>query len=195
MRNHVSRVLLCTALAIAAAAACGYDPNPQSGTLKCGPMNTCPQNYTCMNGACWRDGAGGSSGANITLLMGHWVSDKNATTRVRVCTDGTNETMFWDDFLDLLPGSTSALTTNYYCDWNMDVNAGGTATTIRPGIMCSAPAAGDPSTTFTWHGMTLTLTTTNGSSGTLDMSLPYDYTTTSGSGSCTMHFTGPMNKN
>jgi hypothetical protein len=193
MRTRPSRVLLGTALAIVAAAACGYDPNPESGTLLCGPMNSCPQSYSCMNGACWRDGAGGSTGSTA-LLLGHWASNPNVTTRVRVCTDTTNETVFWDDFLDILPGTASALTTNYYCDWNLDVNAGGTATTIRPAQTCTHPAAGDPTTMFTWHGMTLTLTTTNGTSGTLDMSLPYEYTTTTGSGSCTMHFTGPMNK-
>jgi hypothetical protein len=191
-----------TALALLAAAACGYDPQFESGTLKCGPMNSCPENYSCMNGACWRDGGGGSTGGGgsggssaADKFIGHWVSDPVLTKRVRVCTDGTNETVPWDDYLDILRGGVSALTTDYYCPWNMDVNATGTATTVRPGISCTHPDPNDATIMYTWHGEALTLTTTNGTSGTLEMSLPYEYTTPSGSGSCTMHFTGPMNKN
>ena len=197
-----------------AAAACGYDPNPESGTLKCGPDNSCPQNYSCMNGACWRDGSGGSIGSAGTTgsggttgtggtggaspadkFIGHWVSNPSLAKRVRVCTDGTNETIAWDDYLDIARGGSTALRTSYYCDnWDLDVNGAGTATVIRAGTMCTKPDVNTPSTTFTWHGESLTLTTTNGTSGTLEMSLPYEYTTTAGSGSCTLHFTGPVTK-
>jgi hypothetical protein len=201
MRAPLSTVLLGAALAILTAAACGYNPNPESGTLQCGPDNTCPQNYTCRSGLCWRDGAGGSTGTGGTgggdppsHFIGVWVSDPSLAKRVRVCNDGTNETLAWDDYLDITAGGPALLRTNYYCDWDLDLNVGGTATVIRPGAMCTKPDMNDPSIMFTWHGESLTLTTTNGTSGTLDMSLPYEYTTTTGSGSCTLHFTGPMTK-
>ena len=34
---------LCLVLAVV----CGYDPNPESGTLKCGPSNSCPDGFSC----------------------------------------------------------------------------------------------------------------------------------------------------
>jgi len=198
MRTPVSRLLSATAMAMLIAVACGYDPNPESGTLRCGTDNSCPQNYTCMSGHCYRDGAGGSSGTGgttgISKFLGYWNSDPLLAKRVRVCNDGTNETVAWDDFLSLEASGSTGLRTNYYCDWNLDVNATGTATIIHPGQTCTHPDPNDATITYVWQGESLTLTTTDGTSGTLEMSLPYSYTTTSGSGTCTMHFTGPMTK-
>lgn len=202
MRNSISRLLFASALATLAAVACGYDPNPESGTLKCASDGSCPQNYTCRSTFCYRDGAGGSTGTGGTgggtnpadKFIGHWVSDPTLAKRVRVCNDGTNEMLPFDDFLDIERGGSTALRTNYYCDWNLDVAATGTATVIHPAQTCTHPDPNDATITYIWQGEALTLTTTNGTSGTLDMSLPYSYVTTSGSGTCTMHFTGPMTK-
>lgn len=216
MRPPLSRILFGAALAILTAAACGYDPNPESGTLKCGPSNTCPQNYSCMNGACWRDGAGGGTGTAGTTgnggrggttgtggaspadkFIGSWVYDATVAKRVRVCSDGTNETLAWNDYFNVTRGGPAPLRLSYYCDWDLDVDATGNATVIRQGTRCTHPDPNDATITYTWMGESLTLTTTNGTSGTLDMSFPYSYTTTTppSSGTCTMHFTGPVTKN
>ena len=61
-RTFISRALLGATLSLVLAAACGYDPNPESGMLKCGSSNTCPDGYSCNSGLCWKNGAGGSSG-------------------------------------------------------------------------------------------------------------------------------------
>jgi hypothetical protein len=205
MRTLISRVLLAATLTTVVATACGYDPNPESGTLHCGSQNSCPDGYSCTSGRCSRDGAGGSGGSggggsggsgSVDKFIGTWTFTPATSMRVRVCTDGTNETMKpYDDFFAISVGGVSPLTTSFYCNWNLDVNAAGTTTTIRPGTSCSAPADGDPTTTFTWTGESFTLSTTNGSTGTLEASIPYTYTgPISGSGSCTMHFTAPVTK-
>ena len=218
MNTPFSRGMLgaLAAMPLLIAAACGYSPNPESGTLQCGPSNSCPEDYTCRSGRCWKDGAGGQGGSGgttgsagtggsgpggsggsggVTRLVGHWVFNGAASKRVRQCPDGTNETLMpWDDFFDVIVGATSALSTDYYCIWNLDVDSGGTTTVIRPGQMCSKPDLTSPGTTFTWHGESFSLTTTNGSTGSLEASLPYDYVTPTSSGSCTMRFTGTVTK-
>ena len=172
------------------ATACGYSPNPASGELQCGPSNSCPDDYTCRSGRCWKDDGGGTS---VASFIGTWVFDGGASKRTRQCTDGTNETLMpWDDFVTIEAGTTAALSIGYYCLWNADVN--GNATVLRAGQLCD-DAVMTPGTIFTYHGESFTLTTTNGSTGMLEASLPYDYVTTAGSGSCTMKFTGPVTKN
>ena len=48
MRTRIARALFAATLAaIAAIAACSYAPNPESGTLMCGPASSCPENYSC----------------------------------------------------------------------------------------------------------------------------------------------------
>ena len=198
------------AMSLVIAAACGYGPNPESGALQCGSSNTCPEGYSCQSGRCWKDGAGGQSGSGGTMgtagtggsgagldkFIGTWSFNAAVSKRVRQCNDGTNETLMpWDDFFPVSIGVTTPLSTNYYCPWNLDVNAGGTTTTIRAGQMCSLPDAANPGTTFTWHGESFTLSTTDGRTGQLEASLPYDYVTTSSTGSCTMKFTGTVTKN
>jgi hypothetical protein len=195
MRAGISRALLGALIFMFGAAGCGYDPHPASGMLKCGPSNSCPDNYSCMSGRCVASCQGGGGGAAAEKFVGRWMSDPTTAKRVRVCTDGTNETIAWDDYLDIMRGACAPLAANYYCDWDLDVASGGNATAIRAGSMCSAPDMTDPSIMFTWHGMALTLTTTDGTAGSIAMSLPYEYTTATGSGSCTMMFTGPMTKN
>jgi hypothetical protein len=194
MRTLISRALLAATVSLALAAACGYDPTFEDGTLKCGSSNTCPDGYSCRSGLCGANGTGGS-GANNAKFVGHWVFNAAATSRTRVCSDGTNETTTpWDDFFDVVIGPVTALSTEYYCTWNLDVNGSGTATTIRSGSMCTKPDPTIPGTSYTWHGESFTLTTTNGTSGMLEASLPYEYITALGNGSCTMHFTGPVTK-
>jgi hypothetical protein len=204
MRTLISRALLAASLTAVVATACGYDPNPESGTLHCGAQNSCPDGYSCTSGRCWRNGGGGSTGTgggggssgSLGKFIGSWTFTAASSMRVRVCTDGTNETMKpYDDFFDVTAGGVSPLTTFFYCNWNLDVNASGTATTIRPGTSCSAPSTEDPTTTFTWTGESFSLTTSDGRTGTLDASIPYTYVgTLSGSGSCTMRFTAPVTK-
>ncbi len=57
--------------------------------------------------------------------------------------------------------SAAALTTNFYCDWNLDVAGSGNATTIRPGGSCTKPDQNDPTIMYTWTGETLTLTSSS----------------------------------
>lgn len=192
MRPFISRGLLGAALSLVLAVACGYGPTFADGTLKCGSSNACPDGYSCRSGTCSKNGG---SSVDVTKFVGRWAFVAAQTTRTRECTDGTKETTTpWDDYFDVAAGSVAALSTEYYCTWNLDVNGGGTATAIRPGSMCSKPDPTIPGTSYTWHGDSFTLTTTNGTSGMLEASLPYDYTTTLGSGSCTMKFTGPVTK-
>ena len=197
------------AMPLLIAAACGYAPNPESGTLQCGSSNTCPEDYTCRSGHCWKDGAGGSGGTtgqggqggsaggpNIANFLGTWVFDGAASKRTRQCTDGTNEVMMpWDDSFTVEAGVVAPLKIGYYCPvWNADVN--GTTTVIRAGQMCDDLIM-LPGTKFTFRGESFTLTTTNGTSGTLEASLPYNYGPATGAstGSCTMKFSGPVTKN
>jgi len=209
------RALIGAALSLAFAAACGYSPNPEDGTLKCGSSNACPDGYSCRSGTCWKNGGtgragtsgggssgtagttgnGGSGGNSIAKFVGLWTFVSAQSTRTRECTDGTKETTTpWADYFDVAAGPVAALSTDYYCTWNLDVASNGNATTIRPGSMCTKPDPNIPTTSYTWHGESFTLTTTNGVSGMLEASLPYDYTTALGSGSCTMKFTGPVTK-
>lgn len=216
MRTGLSRGMLgaLVALPLLTIAACGYSPNPESGALQCGSSNTCPENYTCRSGQCWRDGAGGQGGSagsagsagstgqggsgggpNIADFVGTWVFNGAASKRTRQCTDGTNEVMMpWDDSFTVEAGGAAPLKIGYYCPvWNADVN--GTTTVIRPGQTCDDTLM-LPGTKFTFHGESFSLTTTNGTSGTLEASLPYEYGPTVGAstGSCTMKFTGPVTK-
>jgi hypothetical protein len=62
-------------LAFLTASAC-RTPAPPNGALRCGPGDTCPKGYACLQGACWREGEGPASdmadlpdlaGADLTL--------------------------------------------------------------------------------------------------------------------------------
>ena len=113
------------------------------------------------------------------------------------CTDGYTENKEWSGMGEMFTvrANGTGLATHYYCDWNLDIAAGGTSTAIRPNMTCSlVDNSLTPPVTYTWHGMLFTLSTTNGLTGTLAADIPYDYSSTAGTGSCTMHFTGPMTK-
>src|SRR6185503_16230579 len=185
MRTRLSRGMLGALLAmpLLIAVACGYSPNPESGTLQCGSSNTCPEGYSCRSGRCWKDGgsggttgsagttgrggSGGSGGGpNLANFIGTWVFNAPASKRVRQCTDGTNETMMpYDDALTVDAGTVAPLLIGYYCGWDADVN--GTTAVIRPNQSCDDLLM-TPGTKFTFHGESLTLTTTNGTTGTLE---------------------------
>ena len=204
--NPASRTLLGAALSLVLVAACGYNPNFEDGSLKCGSSNACPDGYSCMSGRCWKNAGGGGSGGStgtggaggnsaIAKFVGLWTFVGAQSTRTRECTDGSKETSNpWDDYFDVVAGPVAALSTDYYCTWNLDVKSGGTATAIRSGSMCTKADPTMVGTSYTWHGESFSLTTTNGTSGMLEASLPYDYTTPLGSGSCQMHFNGPVTK-
>jgi hypothetical protein len=215
MRTAIARSItpsvLGTALALVVASACGYSPNPESGTLKCGSSNSCPEGYSCSSGRCWKDGAGGTGGSSsghggsggsggssgADKFIGTW-RFISPSSRMIACTDGSSENKDWSNLgesFDVSVGPVSALTTYYYCDWDLDVASGGTSTVIKPGAACTGDDGATPPTTYTWHGMLFTLSTSNGQSGTLIADLPFDYSSTAGSGSCTMHFTGTLTKN
>jgi hypothetical protein len=225
MRIAIAPALFAASVAAAATiAACSYAPNPESGTLMCGPNASCPENYACLNQYCWRDGdvtgvagsaggaggrggagaagRGGAGGGGVAGAGGAASAAKfigrwtfiAPATRTRVC-GGVTDTEPWTDFFDVEAGGVSVLATFYYCDWNLDLNTTGTSTSIRTGSSCSAPDPNTPTTTFTWRGEAFTLTTTDGVTGTMDASLPYTYVTSAGQGSCTMRFTGPVRKN
>jgi hypothetical protein len=101
-----------------------------------------------------------------------------------------------NDFITITAGTVSPLSAYYYCDWNLDLNAAGTATVLRPGQSCSEVDTSQiPPVTFTWTGESFTLATSDGRSGTIEASIPYAYTSTAGTGSCSATFTGPVMKN
>jgi hypothetical protein len=194
-------------------AGCGYAPNPESGTLRCGPGASCPQGYSCADGlTCWkngqspgdgglpsdggppRDGAGGDAGA-ADKFVGTWIFGATFT-KVITCTDGSSSTTnLAGDYVPVVAGTAAPLTADYFCLWNLDLVAAGTSTVIRSGTTCSkTDSTLSPPVTYTWHGQSFTLTTTDGHSGTLDAQLPYDYQSSASTGSCTEHFTGPVSK-
>ena len=173
-------------LVLAAAAGCGYSPNPPSMSLICGPQSSCPEGYGCVDNTCWKQGQ-----AN---LVGHWVFGAKST-QVVVCTDGSTQTdnlQGPEGFLDVMPGATSELKAFYYCPWNLDIV--GSATAIESGQSCSAPDAANPGVTYTWRGQTLAVTTNDGKKGNLAASLPYDYVTLTGNGSCTLKIAAELTK-
>lgn len=188
MRTYLSRALLVAALSTLAASGCGYSPNPASGTLVCGPDNSCPEGYSCMGGTCWRPGEATAA----TRLLGYWTF-VSPSRRTIVCTDGTSFDDAWSDYFVVEEGGSAALRAFYYCDIDLDVSAGG-STILRQGRTCSADDTLDPTITYTWTPETFTLSTADGSSATLYASIPYSKQTLLGTYSCSMDFTGILTK-
>jgi hypothetical protein len=225
MRIALSRGMLGTlaAMPLLIAAACGYSPNFESGTLQCGSSNSCPEGYSCRSGTCWKDGAGGAGGSggttgtagaggsggsggrggtggtggtgggNVANFIGRWVFDGANSKRTRQCTDGTNETLMPWNDFVTVEAGTVSPLGIGYYCL-WNADVNGNSTVIRPGQSCQDLIM-LPGTTFTYRAESFTLTTTNGSTGTLDASIPYDYMNATSSGSCTMKFTGPVTKN
>jgi hypothetical protein len=188
MRTGLSPALLAVALSTLAAGACGYDPNPPSGTLLCGPQDSCPQNYSCMGGTCWRPGEATAA----TRLLGYWTFVA-PSRRVIVCTDGTSFDDAWSDYFVVEEGGSATLRAFYYCDLDLNIGASG-STVLVQGPMCSADDTLDPTIRYTWTPQTFTLSTADGSSATLTASIPYIKETLLGTYSCSMDFTGTLTK-
>ena len=195
MPTGLSRALLAVALSTLAASACGYSPNPESGTLACGPGATCPEGYMCASdGYCWRGDVPTTCGNTATeKLIGHWVFVSPSRRKI-ICTDGFAEDIAWTgDYVDVEEGGPAPLRAFYYCDLDLDVGATG-STVLRAGSVCSAPNPNDPTVTYTWTPAIFTLSTSNGCSGTLAASIPYTAVSAAGTFSCTMDFTGTLTK-
>ena len=189
MRTCLSRVLLAAALSAAAASACGYSPNIPSGTLVCGPQDSCPEDYTCVSGTCWR--AGDASAA--VRLLGYWTFDAPPSRRVIACTDGTSFDDPWTDYFVVEEGGSATLRAFYYCDLDLNISASG-STVLVLGRTCSANDTLDPTVSYTWTPQSFTLSSADGSNATLSASIPYIKETPLGTYSCTMDFTGTLTK-
>jgi len=185
----IGRGILWTVLVVATG--CSYAPDFESGTLRCSPEGTCPEGYTCADGlTCWRRGECPTSTTGpTTRFLGQW-DFVSPSTRTIIC-DGTAMPVedVTGDYAYIEEGGPAPLRTSYFCDWDLDINATGTTTVIRPGTTCSGPDVDNPDITYTWRGEAFTLSTSDGRSGTLQMSLPYTYTSPAGNGSCTMLYT------
>ena len=193
-------------LSLALAAACGYDPNPESGTLKCGSSNTCPDGYSCRSGLCWKNGAGGSSGTRRQRgrrrhgrqrgrdkFIGTWMFVA-PSTRMIACTDGSPRTRTdpaGTTTFDVSRGAGDGARDLLLLQLGPGRRRGGTSTVIRPGASCTAtdpPSRPRPPTPGTARRSRCRPPTARAARST--PSIPYDYASTAGTGSCTMHFTG-----
>jgi hypothetical protein len=190
MRTCLSRALLVVALSIVAASGCGYDPNPPSGKLLCGPDESCPEGYTCFDHvSCWRPG----DVTAATRLLGYWTFEAPPSRRVIACTDGTSFDDPWTDYFVVEEGGSAALRAFYYCDLDLNISASG-STVLVPGTSCNANDTLDPTVRYTWTPQSFTLSSADGSRATLSASIPYIKETPLGTFSCTMDFTGTLTK-
>jgi hypothetical protein len=189
----ICRAALGAALVVAAG--CSYAPDFPSGTLACSSDGTCPEGYSCADGVtCWRQGECPNSNEPATKFVGHW-DFVSPSTRTIICGAMTmpveNVT---GDYVYLYAADPVPLRTNFFCQWDLDIAASGTSTSIRPGGTCSGPDPEDPTLIYTWRGESFTLSTADGRTGTLQMSIPYDYQRPTDSGSCTMTYTVTVTK-
>ena len=197
MRTHLSGALLAAALSTLAASGCGYSPNPPSGKLLCGPDESCPEGYACLDHVtCSRPGGPRMCGTTTAeQLIGHWLFVAPSRRQI-VCTNGQTDTdTNWTDYFDVEAGGSAELRAFYYCDLDLDIGATG-ATVLRLGGSCSAQDTTDPAgpVTYTWTPAVFTLSTPDGCTGSLAASIPYTATTAAGTNSCTMDFTGTLTK-
>jgi hypothetical protein len=188
MRTCLSRAFLAVALSTLAASGCGYSPNPPSGTLACGPGDTCPEGYSCMGTTCWRPGEATAA----IRLVGYWMFVA-PSRRVIACTDGTGFDEAWTDYLIIEEGGSAALRATYYCDLDLNIGASG-STVLVPGSPCSADDTLDPTIKYTWTPQSFTMSSADGSNATLAASIPYSKQTVLGTYSCSMDFTGTLTK-
>jgi hypothetical protein len=186
---RVAAILVAVGAAAASATGCGYSPNPESGTLKCGSGDSCPEGYKCgLSGACWR------TEDKPEPLIGCWLFEPNSVQQIG-CTDGSSDTLDLStvsDFVEITAGAISPLATDYYCLWKLFLH--GQSTAVEPGQTCtlSDPATGDK---FIHRAERFSFSLTSATRAQLELSLPFDYeTTTSGNGSCTLRTSGTLTK-
>lgn len=178
---------------------CGYSPSFDSGRLRCGPNDSCPEGYYCASDdRCWRDGEEPDppDPDPQVRLAGTW-NFIRPSTRTILCSDGSGGTEDWAgrDFIPIEAGSGGTLEADFFCVWILDIAASGNATVIRPGQSCSDTDPNEPDISYTWRGEAFTVTSTDGRTGTGQMSLPYDYRTPAGNGTCTMTYSVTLTKN
>jgi hypothetical protein len=210
------RSLLRLAPLLGLVAACTYSPDPVSGTLQCGPRQSCPRGYECRpDGTCWKPGetprdggferpAGMDAGARrdvsrdlqpgIINFVGRWTFT-DGTLHIE-CSDNTVDNRFLGpsdagpaDYLDVDVGDFSDLIVSYYCAWDVDV--AGTQTVVLPDQSCSSASGG---TTFVWSAETFTLSTQNGQMGTVTSNIEATYTDANGPGTCSLQVNGSVRR-
>lgn len=196
---RLSCLLLFVAL-LGTAAGC-YSPNPASGTLLCGPAQSCPQGYTCADGnTCWRQGEQPSDTRNgrLAKLSGQWFFSPGTLSLV-TCSDAPNAPSSYDlrgQSLDVVPGVTSDLSAAIYCDWNLDLdpNANAASTVIIAGQSCQGLGS-DGTTQFTWYGTSFEIATTDGISGTVAGLIDATFRPLAGApGTCTVRIAGSISR-
>jgi len=182
-----------TLLALLLAVGCGYSPNPESGTLKCGTGGTCPEGYTCgLSNACWRPSD------KPEPLIGCWLFDTNSLQRID-CSDNSTSTRdlsmpsdgFPADFVPILAGTESPLASDYWCPLELLVH--GQSTQMEPNQDCVVTEAnGDQ---FAQFPERFSFSTTNGSTARFEFSLSFDFLLANGdSGSCSVRTSGTLTK-
>jgi hypothetical protein len=187
----MSAARLALGVILLAGAGCRYAPSIESGTLKCSADNRCPEDYGCIEGYCYAN----EETAATSKFVGRWNFGAQ-TPQTITCADGGNmNNNLGGDYIEIGPGTTAALTSFYYCDWNLNLNAAGNATVIVPGTSCSAAEPAVPGLSYTWMGEAFTVTTSDGKTATLNASLPYDKVIAGAATvHCTMTITSTMTK-
>jgi hypothetical protein len=187
--------------------------------VTCPEGYSCAGDGTCWKGSAGRDGGGGgASGAGgsggggasgmrdagcgtstdagrVERFVGHWLFSAGATNVV-TCSDQPNmprTTSLLGDYLDVVPGVGSDLSTSYYCTWSLAVDNSGSSTTLLAGQSCQVTA--NDGTKFTWHGAAFKLMTADGFCGTLSASINADFVAPDNStGTCMLVISGPLTK-
>jgi hypothetical protein len=192
MRALSPRLMIGTLVAVLAASSCGYDPQPDSGTLMCGADQTCPDGYMCASGYCYKNGICNPLASSFDRMIGRWTFVA-PSRRLITCSDGSSDDdKMWMDYLDIDVGVAFPLQSFYYCSLDLDFDPVGTSTVLLPNLGCSAPDPMDASITYTWAPQSFTVTTQDGCRGTLSASIPYEAVSSAGTVTCTMDFTGTL---
>jgi hypothetical protein len=190
MRRSVLRgALALTMLAVA----CVYSPKFENGTLHCGPGASCPKGYEChADDTCYAKGASTGGTPSVDNFPGHWVFQAGSTRKIS-CSDGSVDSKgIMDDYVDVASAGGTALVGSYYCDWDLEISADLTKTSLTlVGQSCSTMAASG--TKFIWHGQEFKFETSDGSSGKLTAKITSEYTTSDLKvGTCTVELSGTL---
>ena len=180
--------ILVAAGAIAGSAlGCGYSPNPESGTLKCGPGDSCPEGYKCgLSNACWRPED------KPEPLLGCWLFDPNSIQRID-WSDGVSDSVDLStigDFLEVAAGTESPLLGFYWCQLNLFLH--GQSTVLEPDQACNF--TDDAGFQFSNFPNRLSFSTADGAKGRLEFSMNFDFVSATSNGSGAMRTTGTLTK-